>query len=360
MKQNYDVIITGAGPAGAVTALYLEQFGIKPLVIDKATFPREKICGDAISAYTVNRLKELGLESQLEPLPKTKIHRIVYSSPNQTQVTLKFAPDGKEDEIYGYVVRRKDFDYMLFKNLKERVDVLEGKKVTDIVVENGKVKGVLLENQSDPVYARIVVGADGYHSLIAREMGVYDQNPRHWLIAVRAYYEGVTEMIDAIEMHFAPNILPGYFWIFPVEEGITNVGLGMPKDVIKDKKLNLKNLLTETLDLPLFKHRFANAKPVSNLVGWNLPIANVRRKISGDGFILVGDAAGLVDPFTGEGVGNAIASAKIAAETIKELLEKDDVSAEATSLYEQKLWQKLGSDLELSRKLLKMANWGWL
>jgi geranylgeranyl reductase family protein len=360
MQHTTDVIIIGAGPAGASTALYLEKMGVKPLVIDKAEFPREKICGDAISAYTVNRLKELGIEEKLNPLSKTKINRIVYSSPDQTQVSIKFAPDGYEDQIYGYVLRRKDFDYMLYQRLEEKVEVLTGKKVTDLLIEGGMVKGVYLEGESRPIRSRLVVGADGYHSIIARKMNIYDQNPAHWLVAVRAYFEGVEGMSDAIELHFADLIVPGYFWIFPVEKGISNVGLGMPKNVLRERKINLKKMLDEVIQLHLFKERFKKARPISPVVGWHLPIGNVRRKVYGNGFILVGDAAGLVDPFSGEGVGNSFASGKIAAEAILECLNKGDFSEASTVVYSRKLWAKLGPELDLSSKLLKMANWKWL
>lgn len=361
MKYDADVIIVGAGPAGASTGLFLADSGLKVVVVDKAKFPRDKICGDAISAYTVNRLKELNLESKLDSIPKTKITKIVFSAPNEKEIKLKFTPDGHENEIYGYVLRRIDFDYMMVTALRDKVDFIEGIAAKDIVVKDSRVAGVVLDDdKSTTLYAKLVVGADGYKSLIARKMGVYESDPNHWLVAVRAYYKGVTGMDSAIEMHFDDSIVPGYFWIFPVEDGITNVGLGALKSHVQKNKINLKKAMLNVLDRPLFKNRFNGAENITPIVGWNLPIGSKQRKVHGNGYILVGDAAGLVDSFTGEGVGNSVAAGKIAAESIKEIITGEDFSEQATAIYAERLWKKLGPELALSTKLLRLAHHRWL
>lgn len=359
--MQWDVIIIGGGPAGASTALHLAGSGLNVLVIDKETFPRDKICGDAISAYTVKRLEALGIADGLKSIPKTRIDHIVFSSPDRTQVRLRFTPEGYENEIYGYVLRRSHFDHFLIEEVKKRVRVMEGVKVRDILQENGQVTGVILEDSSSTVVrARMIVGADGYHSIIARKMGIFVSDPAHWLVAVRAYFHGVQGMDSAIEMHFARKVNPGYFWIFPVEENVANVGLGMPLTMLRRRKIQLKNLLEEVIQDPLFRDRFREAKPENAIVGWQLPIATIRRKVNGNGFLLVGDAAGLVDPFSGEGIGNAIAAGRIAAETLQDIFRVGDFTEKTTDLYAERLWKKLGPEMDLSKKLFKLAHYPWL
>ena len=129
-------------------------------------------------------------------------------------------------------------------------------------------------------------------------------------VAIRCYYEGVKGLPDQIELHYVKEALPGYFWLFPAGNGLANIGIGLSKSDAKKEKRTLRQILEDVTQSEYFKDRFLNAKALEKPIGWNLPLGRIKRKNYGNGFMLLGDAAGLIDPFTGEGIGNAMVSAK--------------------------------------------------
>lgn len=356
--MEYDAIIVGGGPGGATAALYAERKGLKVLLLDKKHFPRDKICGDAISGKSIVYLRELGLIEALENSPQVKVNHIVFSSPNRKSVKIKLIPDSFYGISSGYVCRRMVYDNILFQAAKQRVETLEGFTVEDLIKPNGLVKGVrgrLDGGEEKEFSAKTVIGADGFNSIVARKCGLYEHDPEHLLVATRAYYRGVTGLEDAIELHYIKEVLPGYFWIFPLENGMANVGLGMVHGELKKKGVRLRSAHIAATEAPGFRERFANAQLLGDIQGWNLPVGSKRRQIHGDGFMLIGDAAGLIDPFTGEGIGNAMCSGKIAAETLAEIRAGKDYSAGVLSVYARRLWKTLGGELNLAYNLQKTA-----
>lgn len=357
MHYDYDVIIVGGGPAGSACALYAEQHGLRVLLVDKATFPRDKICGDAISGKSVVYLRELGLLDALHSQPQVRANGVTFSSPDGNLATIAFTPPNTDRESFGYVCRREVFDNILFQAAKQRVETREGFNVTDLLVENGQVRGVNGRNGTadQRLTAKVVVGADGYNSVVLRKMGLYEHDPAHWVVATRAYYRGVTEVTDAIEIHFVKDILPGYFWIFPLEDGLVNVGIGMRHDELKKRGISLRQAHVAATEAPFFQRRFRNAELLGGIVGWNLPVGSKERRAHGNGFLLLGDAAGLIDPFSGEGIGNAMCSGKIAAEVLATVCASDDFSDAALAAYQQQLWQRLGPELRMSYTLQRLG-----
>ncbi len=359
MDYDYDVIIVGGGPAGATTALYGAQHGLKMLLVDKKHFPRDKICGDAISGKSVVYLRELGLLDELEKSPQVGVDSVIFSAPNQTAARIGFTPGHYEGVTKGYVCRRMVFDNILFQAAKKKVETIEGLSVEDVIKPNGQVQGIVgktEEGKEVSITAKVVVGADGFSSVISRKMGLYEHDPDHMLVATRAYYRGVGGLDgNAIELHYVKDILPGYFWIFPLEDGLANVGLGMVHSALKKKGIRLRYAHIEATKSAFFRERFKNAELLGDIHGWNLPVGSKRRPAAGNGFILTGDAAGLIDPFTGEGIGNAMCSGKIAAEVLAEICQGTDYSANTLIEYENRLWKRLGGELRLGYQLQRTA-----
>jgi flavin-dependent dehydrogenase len=176
-------------------------------------------------------------------------------------------------------------------------------------------------------------------------------------IGLRCYYENVDDLTDQIELHYVNETIPGYFWIFPAGNKKANIGVGLLKSKAKKKKHNLYQIMEQVIDSKNFKHRFKNASALEKPKGWNLPFGNTKRKNHGNGFLLLGDAAGLVDPFTGEGIGNAMESGKIAAEVILKAKKINNFSKQILSEYDKELWGYLGSELKTSTLLLKLAHY---
>jgi flavin-dependent dehydrogenase len=161
-----------------------------------------------------------------------------------------------------------------------------------------------------------------------------------------------------IELHFLKELLPGYFWIFPLPNGEANVGLGIRSDYISKRKLNLKQLLPQVIEAhPELKVRFANAELIDEVRGFGLPLGSKKRSISGENYMLIGDAASLIDPFTGEGIGNAMMSGMLAAQ---QAMSAHNYHATTLAQYDAAVYKRLWSELSLSRKMQQLVTVPWL
>lgn len=352
----YDAVVLGGGPAGAIAAMYLKRLGKNVLLLDKARFPRDKVCGDAQGRKAARIMKELGIYEGYERLPGQKIYGITLSSPNGTQVYLDVAQ--RTEPAPGYVHTRMVFDNFLFQCAKERLETRVF-NATELVIEDGFVKGVAGTNEhgeQEQIRANLVLAADGANSMVAIKTGLNKNPDDHHLVALRAYYKNVKGMTDRIEIHLIKTLLPGYFWIFPLPNGEANVGLGMIKSDMQKKKIDLrKSIVKEIEENPLFKNRFKGAELVGPIVGWNLPVASYHRKCYGNGFLLLGDAASLIDPLSGEGIGNAMISGKLAAQIAAEALRAKDYSEKFLQKYDKMLWDEIGDEIMTSYRVQRLG-----
>jgi flavin-dependent dehydrogenase len=203
-------------------------------------------------------------------------------------------------------------------------------------------------------------------------VGSYDFRKRrheHWIGAFRIYYRDIAGLGDRMEIHFLNELVPGYLWIFPAGDGLANVGAGMVESYLVGHdgapKMNLRKITYELVaSHPRFKRRFSHANEVQgSFRGWQLPCGSERRRIAGDGWMLVGDAASLIDPFSGEGIHNAMLSGKLAAESAAHALRNGTIHTGGLMPYERAIWSELGRELDtayrMQRLLVKPAS-RWL
>lgn len=361
MPQNiiYDVIIVGAGPAGSGAALYAHRHGLKTLLLEKEKFPRDKICGDAISGKSMTILKDLDLLKDACKLPSAIVDSVTFSSPDHLDVNIKFFQEKNRQLPSGLVMRREVFDNFLFSKVKDiNPNIIENFTVTDLIEKDGKtcgVKGKDSAGNERELMGKIIIGADGYKSIVARKTGIYNYDPEHWVIALRQYYKNVKGLTKQIELHFVDDVQPGYLWIFPLEDRKANVGIGMHLSSLKKQNIDLKQALKKAIKSPYFAERFKDAELLEEPRGWNLPVGSLHRKCYGNGFMLLGDAAGLIDPFSGEGIGNALYSARVAMDTAKKAIESNNFSEEFLAEYDKRLWNEIGDELKVSAKLQKIG-----
>ena len=360
----YDVIIVGAGPAGSTAALYAHRLGLNCILLDKAVFPRDKICGDALSGKSVRLMRELNLLEGVEKLEGSEINRITFGSPSHSQFDVHLKGNKNNDYITkGYVVPRKIFDNFLFKKADELTETRQGFTVNDIIYQNDNisgVKGTNIEGKEEILNAPIIMGCDGANSIIARKLGLYEMDMENTAVAIRCYYEGVEGLSNQIELHYVSEVKPGYFWLFPAGDGKANIGIGLSKNDAKKEDRTLRQIMDEIVQSDYFRSRFGNARPLEKPVGWNLPLGRIQRKNHGNGFMLLGDAAGLVDPFTGEGIGNAMVAAKHAMQVASKAKNHKDYSERSFSEYDQLLWDDIGGELRTSTKLQSLARSSFL
>ncbi|MBI4181493.1 MAG: geranylgeranyl reductase family protein [Candidatus Aenigmarchaeota archaeon] len=355
----WDVIVVGGGPAGSIAAMYLKRAGRDVLLIDKAAFPRDKVCGDAQGRKLATVMKDLGIYEHYRKLPGRPIYGLRLSAPNGVQIDMDLVD--RQHGTPGYIVRRKDLDHFLFSSAKAmQVPTREKVQVEDIAFEGGRVTALhckdLASGKPLQLQAKLFIAADGADSLFAKKLGQKNP-PDHFIVALRAYYKDVEGMGDLIEIHLLKGIVPGYFWIFPLPDKEANVGLGM---VVKQKTERGVDLVAElkkaVAENPLFKERFAKAQLDGGIKAWNLPVASYRRVIHGENFLLVGDAASLIDPLSGEGVGTASISAKLAAQVAVQALDSGQVNKPFLGQYEKALWDEIGREIKVDYRIQKLGN----
>lgn len=376
MTQNQpSIVIVGAGPAGCATSLFLSKAKIKHTIIDKAVFPRDKVCGDALSGKVVYVFKQLDEQIlhnfSAQPTKFLPSWGVKFVAPNGKAIDIPFKSDmSKEEYAPGFISKRMEFDVTLFSMLDPNyATILQG---TSLVEVNATDTGVNLfceqevNGQKLPLEFKniqMVVGAEGDRSIIGKKLGNITKDNLHYCAGIRAYYEGVTDMHEQnfIELHFLEELLPGYFWIFPLPNGMANVGAGMLSDTVSKKKVNLKaDMLRAIENNPRIKDRFANAKLQGKIEGWGLPLGSKQRTISGNNFLLTGDAASLIDPFTGEGIGNALYSGMLASAHIQKCLAENKFDANYNKAYDEAFYSRQWNELKLSHTLQKLCKYPWL
>lgn len=354
-------VIVGAGPSGSLCALLLAKRGIPSILLDKAVFPRNKTCGDALSGKAIRALQQLetNLPIQLACLPQSIAYdRLLLTSPSGRQASLTLPPNHDLGDIApGYLIGRYHLDEWLLTLARSQhlITIHQGEKVTN--AERLPGAGIRLHLSSGTqIDTPLAIGADGAHSVLAASLAGHRLQRRYHAAAIRAYYTGVTGLTSALELYFLQGIQPGYLWIFRMPDGMANVGLICRSDVVAHKKLNINQILDDTLKTnPIFASRFAHASRQGRAEGQGLPTALQKRKITGANFILLGDAAGLADPFTYEGIGNALLSATLAADTIAKAYKSGNYSAEIMADYSTQLYKRLRRELIISR-LLQQAS----
>lgn len=365
MNQQYhyttDVLIAGAGPGGASTSIFLAKEKIKHIIIDKAVFPRDKVCGDALSAKSVGMLKRLTADWQrlfVQDKNKAVISTgIQFISSNNTRLDIPFLLKNiNEDDPPGFVSRRIDFDNTLASLIdREYANFRTATVLEDIEETNdGLIVSVKEKGEQKTIFTKMIVGAEGRSSMVAKKMAKHTMEPAHFSAGIRAYYKNVSGLHkdNFIELHFLKTVQPGYLWIFPLSNGAANVGVGMLSKAVSSKKVNLKQMMLDAIqNHPNLKTRFTNAAMEGQIEGWGLPLGSKKRKLSGNRFLLTGDAGSLIDPFTGEGIGNAMVSGLVASRIIKKATEANNYSAALLQQYDKDLYQKLWAELKLGHYL---------
>lgn len=357
MQQHFDVIIAGAGPAGVACAIALRHSGLKVALFDKDVFPRDKTCGDGLTLDTVNQLGLLD-ESLLVDflklpgiLPSNGVKVYAHSGKN---VSIPIKQD--ENKRCMFTVSRYVFDDFLFRYAlsQPHITAFTGTTITSFAA---KTDGIEVHTSKGSFTAQMLIGADGEGSLIARSCleGRFSDNDKY--MALRAYYKNVKLPEDGNLLHFffARDILPGGIWVFPEADGTCNVGIGMLMSVMKKRKTNLAQVLQKEMATGLLAPYFAEAEAVSSLKGHIIPIGRSGRPISANRLLLLGDAAGLANPLSGEGIGNAIRSGRVAALHIMECFCKNCFDAAFNKAYDNEIYRRMAKEFK-NYRLLESLN----
>ena len=310
-SARWDAVVAGAGPAGSATALLLARAGAQVLLLDRARFPREKPCSEYLSPESTRVLERLGPDV---------LAAVAAASPAHLTGMKVVAPSGVavvgRFETFSFALPRTRFDTILLDAARAcGVEVREGVKVEELVQDSGAVAGVVgreTRNGKRETYrARVVVGADGLRSVVARRLGRVFTSPPH-RIAFTAHVADARDVHDLGEMHVGES---GYVGLGPIGNGVTTVALVVPVN-----EAHRGAHFFEELDrFPGVRGRF-NPRRVVRPVLATGPFARWSRRpvARGGGALLVGDAADFFDPFTGQGIYSALRGAELAAAAILE------------------------------------------
>ncbi|MDP9847283.1 geranylgeranyl reductase family protein [Streptosporangium lutulentum] len=324
-EADADVIVVGAGPAGSTTAFHLAQAGLDVLLLEKTTFPREKVCGDGLTPRAVKQLIGMGIDIDAPGWIRNKGLRVVGGG-------MRFEldwPDLSSYPDFGLVRTRQDFDEILANNaVRAGVRMLQGVNVTAPILDDrsGHIVGVTAKKDGEEVSyrSRLVVAADGNSTRISLAMGLHKREDRPMGVAVRTYFTSPRHQDDYLETWLElwdeDTLLPGYGWIFGVGDGTSNVGLGLLNTSEAFKGMDYRDLLKRWVKGMPAEWGYVEENMTSPIRGAALPMAFNRQPHYTRGLVLVGDAGGMINPFNGEGIAYAMETGHIAAEAVVQAL----------------------------------------
>lgn len=346
------VCIIGAGPAGATTSIMLGKMKIPHVIVDAAVFPRDKICGDGLDLKVVrvlNNIDPLIVKNELSDAKLfTQSMGMRFILPKGKHVDL-VCENKTNDALFNqplfYTSRRTSFDEFLVNKIeKNYATSYFGFEIKSISRQNELWRLEAFSSTGKiEIRCKLLVGADGDHSVVLKHVAGRKVNRNHYAAALRQYWQNV-EGIDEnklIEIYFPEKFPFAYFWIFPLDNNEANIGFGMASHHVAKAKINVRAALEELIKTDKYiSKRFKNATPLEQPKGWGIPMATLHRNAYGDGWLLTGDAASLVCPKSGEGIGPAMLSGYAAAFYIQRAMQKNKFDASVFSGYNKEIHKR--------------------
>jgi flavin-dependent dehydrogenase len=338
---DVEVVVVGGGPAGSTVAGLLAAAGHEAVVLDKAKFPRHKACSEYVNPEAVRILDQLGVGAAVRAAGPHVVERMEVHAPGGERFCVDFR--GLDAARSALGLSRYRLDEVLLRHAESLgADVREGAWVREVIRDGGRAVGVeaTVGDRRERISARLVVGADGGHSVVSRGLGLDRPVPLLRQTGLVAHYRGVEGFTRHGELHVGAH---GYAGLAPLEDGLTNVAFVAGTGAVAGRSAGVEQFFEESLaSLPLVRERLAGASRVGTIRGIG-PMAHATRRTSGDGFLLVGDAAGFLDPFTGEGIYEALKGAQLAASVASAALRAGDISAAALAPYRWARFRAFGA-----------------
>ena len=331
-QQDADVVVVGAGPGGSAAAQALAEAGLDVLLLEKTSFPREKVCGDGLTPRAVKTLLDMGIDtSPANGFIRNRGLRIIGGD---VKIELPW-PELASWPDYGLVRPRLDFDELIARAAQQSgARLQEHTTVTGPVLDPaGRVVGVTAKvgpDKTETTYrAPLVIAADGSSARLALQLGVTKRDDRPMGVAVRRYFTSPRHDDDMLESWLelrAPNgdLLPGYGWVFGVGDGTSNVGLGILNTTKAWQDTDYTKLMSRWTGSMPTEWQYDEEHATGPVRGGALPMGFNRQPHYTRGLLLVGDAAGAVNPFNGEGIAYAMESGRLAAEIAVEALARPE------------------------------------
>ena len=348
-----EVLVVGGGPAGAAAGFWLARLGHDVIVIERKKFPREKTCGDGLTPRAVKELGDMGLGDQL-----SQFHRYegLRATAHGKALELKW-PTHPIYPQHGYVVRRRELDMMVARNAQDAgAKLLEEHEAIAPIIERDCVRGAMVTNKVDgstiAIHAQYVIIADGANSRFGRAIGTSREKSWPYGTAIRTYWKSPRHQEPWIESALDVKdrngkSMPGYGWIFPVGDGTINIGVGLLSTFKNFKDVNTSHLLDSYAHMVADRWEIDPTQPECKATSGKIPMGGSVGPKVGATHIVIGDAAGSVNPFNGEGIDYAYETAHLAADVLHDALITGDASV--LKRYDQMIEDEYGQYFKVAR-----------
>jgi flavin-dependent dehydrogenase len=355
-----DVCIIGAGPAGAAASITLSKAGIFHFLVDSATFPRHKPCGDILTSGVLRAMNDLDPSILQELIDKKQVNPISNTHtfpPNGKPIRIDYLPlDGKENTPGCYSVSRFDYDILFLDRIAKFgfATIKQDCRISQIKEQADGIQ--LLTEKGETILAKLIIVATGSNNNILKQLGL-SQAKSESAIGIRAHFEGVDCKINDSELYLDSSIMPGGLYITPLPAGKFNVNLVVSMDKVAAENLNLKEKFESVIQSnPVLKTKFARAKRIGNFEGSMLFLGLKQKVISGNRLMIAGDSGGLIDFFTGNGIPQAMVSGKMAAQRAIESIAAQDFSKEFLLGFENALYKKLNKNYTAEKLIFPLLH----
>lgn len=328
---DVEAIVVGGGPGGSTVAAALAEAGHRVLLLDRARFPRHKACSEYVNPGGVAILRSLGIEAEVVAAGAHRMEAMLVHAPAGSRFLANF--EGAQPGRAALGLSRYKLDNLLLDRAKAAgVEVRERAHVRAVVYEWNRAVGVeaTVGDVRETIYAPLVIGADGHSSVVARDLGL--TAPLRWpnKTGLVAHYRGVRGLDRWGEIHVGDGFYAG---LAPLEDGLTNVAVVANASAVSRREGSVDTLFADILArFPAVASKLAGAEQIGGIRGVG-SMAHRTRRAAGDGYLLVGDAASFLDPFTGEGIYEALRAALLAAPIASGALKAGDTSADALDGY---------------------------